>query len=170
MGNNSLSHEREFMDYIAYINILKDTLRKKIHLLDKLLEETIIQEECFLKDDNIEEFEKAISRKEPLIEQITKLDDGFELIFKRVGDAIKENKILYQKDIIELQKYIRLVTQKSILLQGKEKSNKEMFEVYLCQKKMEVKHFKANSQAVSSYYKNMLDGYRGDSIFLDKKK
>lgn len=159
------------MDYIAYFNILKDTLRKKIHLLDKLLEETNIQEECFFKKEiDIEEFENAISRKETLIEQITKLDDGFELVFERVGDAIKENKILYQKDIIELQEYIPQVIEKSILLQGKEKSNKEKFDHYLSNRKKEVKNFKANSKVVSSYYKNMFDGYIGDSLFLDKKK
>lgn len=159
------------MDNIAYINILKDTLRKKLHLLDMLIEETNTQEEYLsIKSVDIEEFENIIARKEPLIEQLTKLDDGFELIFERVGDAIKENKFLYQKDILELQEHIRLVIQKSILLQGKEKSNKEKLENYLSSRKMEIRNFKASNQAVSNYYKNMSDGYTGESIFLDKKK
>ncbi len=159
------------MDHNVYINILKDTLKKKIYLLDVLLTETLSQEEYLsLKHMDIDEFEKAVIRKEPLIEQLNKLDDGFELIFENFGKVIKENKNLYQKDILEIQEYIRQVMQKSTLLQGKEKSNKVKLENYLSNRKMEVRKFKANNQAVSNYYKNMADSYQGEAIFLDKKK
>lgn len=167
----SFSRERGIMDYTAYINILKDTLKKKIHLLDELLEETHRQADAISsKEVDVEAFQHGMERKEPIISQLNKIDDGFELVYEKFGIAIKENKQSYREDILELQNYIRKVMEKSTLLQSIEKSNKEKFEKYLYEKKVEVKAYKVNNQVVGNYYKNMSDGYQNESIFLDKKK
>lgn len=159
------------MDYTTYINILKDTLKKKTQLIDKLLEETLNQELALSqKEVDIDAFEEGVERKGYFIQQLAQLDDGFELIYERFGMEIKKNKLQYQGDILELQNYIKEVLDKSTLLQGKEKNNKEKFERYLAEKKVEVRKFKINNQAVGNYYRNMSDVYQGESIFLDKKK
>lgn len=159
------------MDYIAYINILKDTLKKKIYLLDELLEETYRQEQAIsLAEADVDAFQEGIEKKEPVILQLNKLDDGFELVYEKFGAAIKENKQSYREDILELQSYIKKVMEKSTLLQGMEKSNKIKLESYLSQKKVEVRAYKVSNQAVGNYYKNMSEGYQNESIFLDKKK
>lgn len=159
------------MDYATYINILKDTLKKKIQLLDTLLEETNLQESSLaLEEVDIDTFQKCVEQKEILIEQLNKLDDGFELVYERFGDAIKENKGKHQEDIRELQECIRKIMEKSSLLQNKEKNNKMKFEHYLVNKKAEIRSFKVSSKAVGNYYKNMSEGYQGEAIFLDKKK
>lgn len=159
------------MDYTAYINILKDTLKKKIQLLDKILEETNNQETTLsLREVDIEAFQESVGKKESLINQLNKLDEGFELVYEKFGEAIKADKAMYQEDILELQNYIRRIMEKSSFLQSKEKGNKEKFDRYLASKKEEVRNFKVNNQAVNNYYKNMSEGYQGESIFLDKKK
>lgn len=159
------------MDNHVLINILKDTLAKKINILDRLIEETSNQEQYIsLKRDNLEEFEEIVERKDLLLNELSKLDDGFERVYERVSEIIKENKTLYQKNIMELKDAIRIVLEKSTLLERKEKNNQEKLKEYFIHKKKEIKSFNVSNQAVSNYYKNSSDGYRGESIFLDKKK
>jgi len=159
------------MNYTIYINILKDTLKKKMQLLDKIVEETTFQEVSLSLDEiDIGAFQEGVERKDFLIEQLNKLDDGFELVYERFGEAIKANKSMFQGDILEIQDYIRKIMEKSSLLQSKEKGNKAKFEKYLVDKKAEIRNFKVSNQAVSNYYKNMSESYRGEAVFLDKKK
>lgn len=159
------------MDSTTYINILKDTLVKKNHLLDELIEVTEFQEECVESSEmNLEQFDDTLSEKETYIKQLNQLDDGFEIVYLRVKEELTTNKEAFKEDILSIQELIKTITSKSAKLQIKEKQLKFKLESYLVVQKKEIREYKISTQTVSSYYKNMSNAYQGESYFLDKKK
>ena len=159
------------MDKRSYISILKDTLEKKVLILNQLLEVTLLQEQC-ISDDliNTDEFEQTFEMKEAIIENINKLDEGFELIYDHVKEELSDNQIQYKEEILHLQELIRQITEKSTEIQAIEMRNKSKVEAFFLQRKKMIKGFKVNSKRASSYYKNMADQHHGESYFYDKKK
>lgn len=159
------------MDNNTYIHILTDTLIKKDALLDKLLTITALQEECLNEQfTDIESFEKKLSDKEELIQQLIQLDDGFERIYSHIKEEIGAKRLEYREQIARLQELIRQITDKSTRLQGIEISNKNKIETYFLGKKKEIKNLKISNRTASNYYKNMYNQQIGESYFLDKKK
>lgn len=159
------------MDTATYINILTDTLAKKIKVLNELTFVIKVQEECLSSHDvDLEKFDEMLTKKELLIEQLNQLDDGFEKIYLRVQEELSINSAKYKSDILTIQEYIKDIMEKSTYLQVKEKQSKLKFDTYLMNKKNEIKNFTISKQTASSYYKNMANAYQGESYFLDKKK
>lgn len=159
------------MDTQTYIDVLKDSLGKKVIVLEKLLEKTILQENIISTSPfNSEEFDQAYEDKEALILQLSELDEGFERIYDHVKDILSNNKLEHKDDIIQLQNLIRQITDKSTELQSIEIRNKKKLDVIFTNRKKEIKDYKINSQTASSYYKNMADQHQGQSYFYDKKK
>ena len=159
------------MDTQTYIDVLKDSLGKKLEVLDKLLQITLLQENVISTSTfNSEKFEKAYEEKETLILHLGELDEGFEQIYVHVNDALSNNKVEHKGDIIQLQNMIRQITDKSTELQSIEIRNKQKLDVIFANRKKEIKDYKINSQTASSYYKNMADQHQGQSYFYDKKK
>jgi len=155
----------------SYISILKDTLEKKVSILKDLLEVTLLQEKCISEDAyDSDEFEQAYSVKETLINQLNKLDEGFELIYEHVKEELSVNQIQYKEEILHLQGLIRQITEKSTEIQAIEMRNKSKMEAFFSQRKKQIKGYKVNSKRAASYYKNMADQHHGESYFYDKKK
>ena len=159
------------MDKRSYIIILKDTLEKKVSILNQLLEITLRQEKYISENlDSVDEFEETYTAKGTLIEQLNKLDEGFELIYENVKEELSVNQIQYREEILYLQDLIRQITERSTELQAIEMRNKNKIEAYFSKRKKEIKGYKVNSKTASSYYKNMADQHDGESYFYDKKK
>ena len=158
------------MEKRSYISILKDTLEKKVSILKDLLEVTLLQEKCISEDAyDSDEFEQAYSVKETLINQLNKLDEGFELIYEHVKEELSVNQIQYKEEILHLQGLIRQITEKSTQIQAIEMRNKSKIEAFFSHRKKQIKGYKVNSKRASSYYKNMADQHHGESYFYDKK-
>lgn len=159
------------MDKRSYVSILTDTLEKKVLILNNLLEVTLKQEKCISEDAfDSDEFEQTYTVKETLIEQLNKLDEGFDLIYEHVKEELSVNQILYKEEILHLQRLIRQITEKSTEIQAIEMRNKSEIDAFFLQRKKMIKGYKVNSKRVSSYYKNMADQHHGESYFYDKKK
>ncbi len=159
------------MDNNTYLYILKDTLIKKIILLDQLLDITDRQDEYLNKPDpDVEAFEQTLSNKEEYIYQINQLDDGFEKIYGHVKEEINAKRMEHREEIETLQELIRQITDKSTRLQVNETRNKSKMEAFLLTKKKEIKNLKMSSRTVSKYYNAMHNQQQGESFFLDKKK
>jgi len=159
------------VDKRSYVSILKDTLEKKVSVLNQLLEVTLQQEKCISEDAfDSDEFEQTYTVKEALIDQLNKLDEGFELIYEHVKEELSINQIQYKDEILHLQGLIRQITEKSTEIQAIEMRNKSKVEAFFLQRKKMIKGFKVNSKRASSYYKNMADQHHGESYFYDKKK
>jgi hypothetical protein len=155
----------------TYINILSDTLKKKISLLDQLIDISSEQEMIITSaEPDMDRLDNTFSEKEVIITQLNQLDDGFEKVYQHVKDALKEDKDQLKDQILKLQELIRLVTEKSTQLQVIEHRNKSRFQLFFAGKKKEIKNFKVSSRTADSYYKSALNGQSGESYFLDKKK
>ena len=159
------------VDNQTYIDVLKESLGKKVIVLDKLLEKTFLQEHIISTSPfNNEEFDQAYEDKEAILIQLGELDEGFEHIYDHVKDILRTNKLEHKNDIIQLQNMIRQITDKSTELQAIEIKNKKKLDVIFAKGKKEIKDYKISSQTASSYYKNMADQHQGQSYFYDKKK
>lgn len=159
------------MNNHTYINILINTLTKKDDLLDRIIQITLLQEECVDEQTfNMDQFDQIVEEKQPMIEQLNQLDDGFEQVYDHVKEEISNNKDQYKEEILVLQKLIKQVTEKSVNLQAIELRNKNKITLLFSRKKKEIKNFKMSKQTVTNYYKSMPSQHQGQSYFLDKKK
>lgn len=162
-------------DMSVYVSILHDSLRKKLEVIKKILDETK-QQRKLLSIEKITEldtdaFDKIVDNKQKLIDEMTDLDKGFDAVFKKVGTYISENKYSYQSQILEMKNLIRSITDISVELQSLEQQNKNYFNKFLREKRHEISSFKTSNKVAVSYYQNMSNQHREwQSHFLDQRK
>ena len=76
-----------------YLNILAESLDKKIKLLEKIQDYNKCQEEAFSSSKiKLEDFDRAIEEKGNLIEEINRLDAGFESLYQGLAEELKGNR------------------------------------------------------------------------------
>lgn len=154
----------------TYLDILFQGLKRKELILEKIYVVTNQQGIDISANTNvIEMMEDGINQKEPLIAELNELDLGFSQLYGKVKEQIITDKDQYQTIIEQIQKKIQTVSELSMRIQGLEKNNKLKFEIYLSEKKTEIKQFKQSNRTVSNYYKNMTGKPQGESYFIDKK-
>lgn len=159
-------------DLAIYVSALQDSLRNKWDILKKILELTQAQNEVLSMDDvNIERFDELVGEKENLLKRLEVLDNGFQELFDKIGTSLKENSVQYKPQILEMQNYIRTITECSVKIQTLEKRNKEKFTAFVSGKRKEIRDFKKSNKTAVSYYQNMANQHREwQSYFVDKKK
>ena len=113
----------------TYIQLLADTLRKKIQILHKLIELTVKQEniitcEKFIDDDFLEN----ISLKEEQVQALVRLENGFEQLYESVRQELITEKSKYLLQIKEMQEQIKVITDLGVELQAMEQRNKSKIE------------------------------------------
>lgn len=156
----------------VYVDMMVDTLRHKKEILVFLLEKTRKQE-ALLKDDEleIERFEAIIEEKGQKIEELNRLDEGFDSLFKFVEKEITQNRMAYKAKIQTMQKLIGEVSELGIQIQALEHQNSGHFKVYLANQRKTIRDFHLNSKTASSYYQNMANTHKPEqSYFFDRKK
>ena len=154
-----------------YLELMKDSLVKKEKILSDVLELTREQEKLLnLEDFDDEAFDAIITEKSILIEEINKLDEGFELIYKRIGDKIKEEPSYYRESIEKLQGFIRTLVDKGVEVETLERRNQIKFDMNISKSKDRIRNYNLNSNAVTKYYSNMSGNIGEGTYFVDKKK
>lgn len=155
----------------TYLALLIASLEKKSKVLDQLLILTETQEKYIDKGDiDTDEFDQLFDKKEKQIQELLKLDKGFEQIFEYVKDEITQNKEKYINEIKKLQELITQVTDKNITLQALEQRNRMKLDTLMRTKRSNIKNFKLSSKTAASYYKNMANQHQGQAYFFDRKK
>lgn len=154
-----------------YIAVLRQSLEKKVQILDFIIEKNKEQRLLFT-DDTLppERLEENIKEKGDLIDQLNKLDDGFETVYNRVREVLADGKEAYQEDIKRMQELIREVTDKSATIQAQEQRNHELAVQKFSTIKKEIRKARTTSQVASKYYKSMSNMNVVDAKFLDQKK
>jgi hypothetical protein len=155
----------------VYIQLLTEVLQKKIEVFHKLLDLTLRQEniigaEPFTED----EFLQTISKKETQINDLSKLDSGFEKLYNSVKEELSLNKDKYKNEISLLKDQISAITELSVKIQATEKRNKTRLEAVLARKRKDIKTARISSQTATNYYKTMANQHEAQSFFYDKKK
>ena len=80
----------------SYLNILEDSLQRKLQVMAKIREYNLRQEEIF-RSDNVEmdKFDEYVEEKGALIDEVTALDNGFETLYKKVADELQDGREKY---------------------------------------------------------------------------
>lgn len=160
---------------VVYVTVLLDSLKKKTGILKKIYELTK-EQNSILSEQNIDKvdvgtFDNIVDKKTILLEEMQKLDDGFDAIYKKVGIFLSENKETYKSEILEMQNLIRALTDIGMQIQHLEMQNKTKFNTFIRNKRHAINDFKQSNRVATSYYQNMSNQHREwQSHFLDQKK
>ena len=155
----------------TYVEIMIQSLNKKLIVLDKIIEANGRQKET-LENENapVEDFDQIVEEKAALIEQMQQLDSGFEKLFARVQEELQSNKDAHAEEIKNMQNCIRRITDKSMEIQAQEARNKDLMVRKFAYVKDTAKSMRTNAKAASQYYKNMMKLNYVDPQFMDNKK
>lgn len=154
-----------------YLSVLEDSLKKKLQILDELTDYTMQQQELLKVEElDYEAFDRLVDQKEPLIQKIMELDQGFETVYDRIKEQLLGNKEQYAAQIRALQSLIGELTDKSVKLQNMEQRNKSAVEQQFRKSREKIRQGRQNKQAALNYYKNMNNANYVPPQFLDDKK
>lgn len=155
----------------SYINILKESLEKKNQILDQILEQNKLQTQI-IKDagHSIDEFEETLARKAELIDELGRLDIGFDAVYERVGSELSANREKYRSDILVLQELIRKITEKSTRIQTEEARNRQAAINFINGQRKGVQTARTSVKVASDYYKSMSRVNTIDPQMMDKRK
>mgnify|MGYP003291141384 CR=1 FL=1 len=155
----------------SYLQILQDSLIKKIELLNQIETKSLEQAEMLKDTDvNLELVDFNMDEKAELIEEVLALDEGFESVYEKIREQLINNKGQYKSEIDTLKKLIEAVTAKSASIQAIEARNKSRMEVVFAGHKRSLQS-KRNAMSVArDYYQNMNKVKHVSPQFLDQKK
>lgn len=155
----------------TYLDVLEESLHKKLKVLEKIQDYNEKQYQCFSSEQvDMEGFDAAIEEKGKLIDEINRLDEGFEILYANVAKELESNKDQYAPQIKKMKELICQVTEKSVSIQTQEARNKNLIEKYFSKEKKQIRENRVNAKAALGYYQNLnkavLEGNRG----FDSKK
>ena len=152
-----------------YLIVLKDSLIKKDNFLTDLISKSEKQAEI-VKADQVDwdEFTRIVDEKGELIDEIMKLDDGFETLYARIKESLEENKEKYKDTIIEIKSLVKSVTEKSANLEALEYRNKTAIEAAFANTRKEIRQSKLGQKAAADYYNKMNKINTIDPQMLDR--
>ena len=155
----------------TYIRMMVDVLMKKETYLSKLFHSTIEQHNL-LKASKFDEtaFFKLVEEKDEFLKRIEEIDQGFQSIYNRVSEVLKDNKEQYKEQILQMQNLITNVTDLGVKISVLEEKNKGLLQQRLQEKKQGIRQFKVGKKTADKYYKNMIKMQAGTSYFFDKEK
>lgn len=154
-----------------YLQVLEESLRKKMQVLERI-EEANQRQEQILKSVPVpeEDFDNSIEEKGVFIDELNKLDEGFETLYANIKEQLLTGKENYKEQIAAIQKLIARVTEKSVSIQAQETRNKALAEKFFADKKRELQKGRKSSKAALDYYRNMNQSHVVMPQFMDRKK
>lgn len=153
-----------------YIAVLIQSLRKKVELLNRIMEKNKEQKILFSDEaSDPDRLEENMQEKSECVDQLNDLDEGFQQVYDRVKSALQQDKEAYREEIHVMQGLIAEITDKSATIQAQEQRNKALAEKRFSTVKKGIRKARASNQAASQYYKNMANLNVVESQFMDKK-
>lgn len=155
----------------GYLQIMIESLEKKIVVLDQIMELNVRQAEISAHQPmDMEAYDKTMEEKGKLIDEINKLDDGFTSTYELVKDEVGQNPASYRNKVLEMQELIRVAVEKGVTIEAQEKRNRSALETVFRMKRQEIKQLKVSNTAALKYYKSMSRINEVDPQLMDKKK
>ncbi len=88
----------------SQLTILSESLDRKLEVLQKIQEYNKHQEEVFSAEKvDIRQFDAAVEEKQHLIDEVVRLDDGFDILYAKLAKELEGNRQRYAAQIKELQ-------------------------------------------------------------------
>jgi uncharacterized phage infection (PIP) family protein YhgE len=154
-----------------YLKILEDSLIKKSKVLDDIAKYNEEQNTIFSQEKvDIDKFDEYVDKKGELIDALTQLDKGFETLYERVSEELKDNRAKYAEQISRLQTLVKEVTDKGVSVQAQEARNKALVEEYFARERRSLRDNRKSSKAAYDYYKTMSGTHSIPPQFLDSKQ
>lgn len=154
-----------------YLTVLQESLQKKINVMEEILRISQRQSEILVKEPvDLEEFDRCVDDKDVCIEQLNKLDEGFEVLYQRVAEELNGHREQYASWIRETQELITQVTEKSVEIQALEARNKQAVEAVFQKERVEAGHGKRSARVAMDYYRNMSNTHVVPPQYMDQKK
>jgi len=157
-----------------YIQIMLESLKKKSVILDRILAKNEVQAKCLESGEydsvDWDTFNITVTEKEAEIKRINEMDDGFQALYDRVGNQLKDSKDKYSCEIKEMQRIILELEEKSVKIRTGEERNRAMIEKVMVGRKQEIKQVRMNLKVASNYYKSMQSSLNVDYTSVDSKK
>lgn len=151
------------------LSILEESLDNKLKVLGEIQEFNLQQEKSFREETaDLDSFDEAVEKKDELIEKLTRLDDGFEILYEELSEELKGNREKYAGQIKAIQGKIAEVMELSVTIQAQEKRNKKLVEDYFAKQRANISQSRKSSKAAYDYYKNMSGS--NSPRFYDNKK
>lgn len=155
----------------TYIEIMIQSLKKKIKVLDQIIELDELQKEQLENPTaSADDFDQTVEDKATLIQQLDQLDSGFDKLYSRVREELQGNKEAFTDQIAEMQDLIRAITDRSVKIQSQEARNKNLMTQKFAKVKKQVKEVRTNTKVANQYYRNMTRVNYIDPQFMDNKK
>lgn len=153
-----------------YLLVLSESLDKKIIILDELSRLTEEQKNIAKAEEFDEDaFTACVDKKDSLISELERLDNGFEMLYNNIKSQITGNKDMYAEQIKELQIKIKKILDKNASLQVAEESNRRLITEKFSNMRKEISQVKKSRDTVANYYKTM-NSISSEPYFLDQKK
>ena len=155
----------------SYLDMMQESLRKKIAILKKIETENEIQKHILDSPEHVDTtlFDAAVERKAKLIDELTELNDGFQLLFDHIKEEIEQNRKKYKEEIQQMQEMIRQITVLSNTLQAEELRNKKMADAYFSEMRRQLKNGKRSAKAALDYYQSMNKSKIISPQYIDRK-
>jgi uncharacterized protein YhaN len=155
----------------SYLNVLEDSLLKKLQVMKKIREYNLRQQELFTSGTpQMDQFDSYVEEKGKLVEEITALDNGFEALYDKISEELIANRDKYTEQIKRLQELITRVTEESVTIQAQEARNKKLIEDYFAGQRSELGKKRKNARAAYDYYKKVSHSETAPPQYLDSKK
>lgn len=153
------------------VEILLQSLLKKRDVLDQLIELGQRQEEMLKQEDlDMDGLNALLEEQGNLVEQLDRLDQGFELVYDRCRDQIMGHKDLYQKEIRAIQECIQEITAKISTINACNMRNKVAAEGHFRREKQEISQNVSKTKVARNYYNSMNKLNYVSPQFYDSKK
>lgn len=151
--------------------ILLQSLEKKAKLLDDMIRQNGVQEELLKEEDlDMDAFDEAINQQGFYIEELDKLDQGFETVYDRVREELLQDKARYRMEIIRMKELIQQITDKIVTLNAGNMRNKMLAENQFSRKRAAIGAGVSRNKAARNYYNNMNRLNYVSPQFYDNKK
>lgn len=151
--------------------ILLQSLEKKNQLLDRMIQQNGVQEEILKQEQfDMDAFDAAIDQQSSYVEQLDKLDRGFETVYDRVREELRENKELYRDEIKRMKEQIQQITDKIVTLNAGNMRNKMLAENQFRKSRQEIGAGASKNRVARNYYNNMNNLNYVSPQFYDNKK
>ena len=153
-----------------YLEVLSESLDKKLTILGELV--TLTEEQGTIASAGAfdeERFNAIVHQKSTLIEELEKLDEGFQTLYDRIKEQLEQDKEQYRDEIELLRTKIRRVTDLSTGLMSMERRNQPAIAARFREAKKEVRQVKRTRAMAANYYKAQ-NKISEEPYFVDRKK
>lgn len=151
--------------------ILLQSLEKKNQLLDQIIRQNSVEEGILKQEEfDMDAFDEAIEQQGDYLEQLDKLDQGFEAVYERVRGELLQDKARYSAEIARMKELIQQITDKVVTINAGNMRNKVLAENQFNKKRASIGTGVSKNKAARNYYKNMNNLNYVSPQFYDSKK